>query len=73
MGEKLVRNIQTEDKNNENLTERLELQWFGIKYTFSKRSFGMPLLGILIYLFLDMRFNSWITATFIKQISIINY
>ncbi|GAG90045.1 unnamed protein product, partial [marine sediment metagenome] len=35
MGEKLVKNIQPENKNNEALPERLELQWSGIKYTFS--------------------------------------
>ncbi len=73
MGEKLVKNIQTDYKNNEVLPERLELQWSGIKYTFSKRSliffsFGMPILGSLIYLFLNLNFNNWITATFIKQV-----
>ncbi|KKM67447.1 hypothetical protein LCGC14_1471020 [marine sediment metagenome] len=31
----------------------------------------MPILGSLIFLFLNMRFNSWITATFIKQVSYI--
>ena len=74
MGENLVKNIQTENKNNEVLPERLELQWSGIKYTFSKRSliffsFGMPIFGSLIYLFLNMSFNSWVTAMFIKQVS----
>ena len=74
MGEKLVKNIQTENKNNEVLPERLVLQWSGIKYTFSKHSliffsFGMPILGSLIFLFLNMSFNSWVTAMFIKQVS----
>jgi len=74
LGEKFVKNIQTENKNNEALPERLELQWSGIKYTFSKRSliffsFGMPILGSLIFLFLNMSFNSWVTAMFIKQVS----
>jgi len=74
LGEKLVKNIQTENKNNEVLSERLELQWSGIKYTFSKRSliffsFGMPIFGSLIYLFLNLSFNSWVTVMFIKQIS----
>ena len=74
MGEKLVRNIQTEKKNNKVIPERLELQWSGIKYTFSKRSlvffsFAMPILGSLIYSFLNMSFNSWITGMFIKQVS----
>lgn len=74
MGEELVKNIQIENKNNEVLPERLELQWSGIKYTFSKRSliffsFGMPIFGSLIYLFLNLSFNSWITVMFIKQIS----
>ena len=74
MGEKLVKNIQTENKNNEVLPERLELQWSGIKYTFSKCSliffsFGTPILGSLIFLFLNMSFNSWVTAMFIKQVS----
>ena len=74
MGEKLVKNIQTENKNSKILPERLILQWSGIKYTFSKCSliffsFGMPIFGSLIYLLLNMSFNSWITAMFIKQIS----
>ena len=74
LGEKLVKNIRTEYKNNDALPERLELQWSGIKYTFSNRSllffsFGMPILGSLIFLFLNMSFNSWITAMFIKQVS----
>ena len=74
MGEKLVKSIQTENKNNEVLHERLELQWSGIKYTFSKRSliifsFCMPIFGSLIYLFLNMSFNSWVKAMFIKQVS----
>ncbi len=74
MGESLIKNIQTENKNNEVLSEKLELQWSGIKYTFSKRSliffsFGMPIFGCLIYLFLNMSFNSWVTAMFTKQIS----
>jgi len=74
LGEKLIKNIQPENKNNEVLPERLELQWSGIKYTFSKRSliffsFGMPILGSLIFLFLNMSFNSWVTAMFIKQVS----
>jgi len=74
LGEELVKNIQIENKNNEVLPERLELQWSGIKYTFSKRSliffsFGMPIFGSLIYLFLNLSFNSWITVMFIKQIS----
>ena len=74
MGENLIKNIQTENKNNEVLPERLELQWSGIKYTFSKRSliffsFGMPIFGSLIYLFLNMSFNRWVTAMFIKQVS----
>ena len=74
MGEKLVKNIHTENKNNEILPERLELQWSGINYTFSKPSLiffsiGMPILGSLIFLFLNMSFNSWITAMFIKQVS----
>jgi len=29
----------------------------------------MPILGILIYLFLNMSFNSWVTAMFSKQVS----
>jgi hypothetical protein len=74
LGEKLVKNIQTENKNNKVLTERLELEWSSIKYTFSKRSlvffsFGMPIIGSLIYLFLNLSFNSWITEIFIKQVS----
>ena len=74
MGENLVKNIQAEDENNQIRSQRLYLQWSDIKYTFSKRSlvfsyFNMLILGILIYLFLNMRFNSWVTATFIKQVS----
>ena len=74
MGEQLVKNIQTENENNEVLPERLELQWSGIKYSFSNRSliffsFGMPILGGLIFLFLNMSFNSWVTVMFIKQVS----
>jgi len=74
LGEKLVKNIQTENENNEILPERLELQWSGIKYIFSNRSliffsFGMPILGGLVFLFLNMSYNSWITAMFIKQVS----
>jgi len=74
MGEKLVKNIQTKNRNNEVLPERLELQWSGIKYTFSKRSLiffsiGMPIFGSLIFIFLNMSFNSWVTAMFIKQVS----
>ncbi len=76
MGEKLVKTIQTENKNNNVLPERLELQWSGIKYTFSKPSLmfffiGMPILGSLIFIFLNMSFNSWVTAMFIKQVSYI--
>ncbi len=74
MGENLVKNIQAEDENNQIRSQRLYIQWSDIKYTFSKRSlvfsyFNMLILGILIYLFLNMRFNSWVTATFIKQVS----
>jgi len=74
LGENLVKTIQTEDKNNGILPGSLELQWLGTKYAFSKSSlrfffFGMPLFGIFIYLFLDMSYNSWITAMFIKQVS----
>ncbi len=74
MGEKLVKNIQTDNNDNEILPKRLELQWSGIKYTFSKHSlmffsFSMPILGSLIFLFLTMSFNSWITAMFIKEVS----
>lgn len=76
MGEKLVKNIQTDNKDNEILPKRLELQWSGIKYTFSKRSliffsFSMPILASLIFLFLNMSFNSWVTAMFSKQVSYI--
>jgi len=76
LGEKLVKSIHTENKNNGVLPERLELQWLGIKYTFTKHSlilfsFGMPVLGSLIFIFLNMSFNSWVTAMFIKQVSYI--
>lgn len=76
MGENLIKTIQTDDKNNGILPEKLEVQWLGIKYLFSKSSlllfsFGMPILGILIFLFLNMSFNSWITEMFIKQVSYI--
>lgn len=52
----------------------IELQWSSIKYTFSKRSLvifslGVPMLGSLIYLFLNLSFNRWITVMFIKQVS----
>ena len=74
MGEELVKNIQIENKNNEVLPERLELQWSGIKYTFSKHSliffsFGMPIFGSLIYLFFNLSFNRWVTVMYINQIS----
>jgi exosortase/archaeosortase family protein len=74
LGEKLVKNIHTENKNNEILPERLELQWSGINYAFSKQSliffsFGIPIFSCLIYLFLNLSFNRWVTEMFIKQIS----
>jgi len=74
LGEKLVKTIQNENKNKEILPKRLELQWSGIKYTFSKHSllifsFGIPIFSCLIYLFLNLSFNRWITVMFIKQIS----
>jgi len=31
--------------------------------------YGMPIFGSLIYLFLNMSFNSWVPAMFIKQVS----
>ena len=74
MGEKFVKIIQTENKNLRVLPEELELEWSGIKYAFSKRSLvflslGMPIMGSIIYLFLNMSFNNWITEMFIKQVS----
>ena len=74
MGETLIKNIQTENKNDKILPKRLELQWYCIKYTFSTRSLiffslSMPILGSLVYLFLNLSFNNWTTAMFIKQVS----
>jgi len=74
LGEKFVKIIQTENKNLRVLPEELELEWSGIKYAFSKRSLvflslGMPIMGSIIYLFLNMSFNNWITEMFIKQVS----
>ncbi|MHA1477141.1 MAG: hypothetical protein ACTSPU_02985, partial [Promethearchaeota archaeon] len=45
-----------------------------INYAFSKQSliffsFGIPIFSCLIYLFLNLSFNRWVTVIFIKQIS----